>query len=172
MADSDSQINFKVDEDAKELAKQRLEYGELSKTLRETVEEIAFGEELSKRSKIESRLDAINDRLDELHSEREKINAEIEEKESKKERLDERLSELDSREDEYSAALEMLEDQLMDGTHLDPGHAQIKKAAHIGEKDPEDVIDDLKERNPSVPDYAFVQYREAKRQGNTWTGVA
>lgn len=173
MGDDDlAQFNFRVDSDAKQLAKEKLDHGELSERLRQTVQELAFGEELSKRSQLETRLDRTEDRLDDLRSEKEEIEAKIDAEESKRERIEERLQELESRETEYETALEMLEDQLFDGVHLDEGHGQVQKAAYLGDKEPEDVIDDLKERNPSVPDYAFIPYNQAKRQGDTWHGIA
>lgn len=170
---TNSQINFTVDEDAKELAKERLDHGELSNQLRQTIREIAFGEDISKRAKLQDRLDNLKDRRDELKRQKEEIESELDEITSKIERVDNRLSELETKEDAYQGALEMLEDQLMSGTHIDPNHGQVKKAAHLGEKEPDDVIQDLKERNPSVPEYAFVEYRTAQSEyGETWTGVA
>lgn len=167
MTDGRSQVNFTVDDSAKSLAKEKLEHGELSQQLRRKVEEIAFGEEISQRSKLEERLDTLQDRRDELKSDREAINAELEEVENKIDRVESRLDELETREDEYHVALEMLEDQLMDGTHVFPGHGQVQKAAHVGECDPQDVIDDLQDRNPSVPSYAFMDKMAAPQE---WTG--
>ena len=165
---TDAQINFTVDDNAKELAKNKLEHGELSKRLREAVEEIAFGEELSRRSKLEERLDSLQDKRDELETEREQITAELEEVTSKIERVSDRLDDLQTQEDEYQGALEMLEDQLADGRNVFVGHGQVEKAAHIGEKEPEGVIDDLKDRNPSIPDHAFMQQMSTPKD---WNGI-
>lgn len=166
MTDGRSQVNFTVDGSAKELAKDKLEHGELSERLRRTVEEIAFGEEISQRSKLEERLDALQDRRDELRSDRERIDAELDEVTSKIERVESRLDELQTREDEYEVALEMLEDQLADGTHVFPGHGQVQKAAHVGECDPQDVISDLQDRNPSIPEHAFMDRMSAPQEWN------
>lgn len=172
MAEDDlAQFNFRVDSDAKQLAKEKLDHGELSERLRQTVQELAFGEEISKRSQLETRLNRVDDRLDDLRREKEEIEAKISAEESKRDRIEDRLDDLQSRETEYTAALEMLEDQLFDGAHLDPGHGQVKKAAYLGDKQPEDVINDLQERNPSVPDHAFIPYNKAKQKGKTWNGI-
>lgn len=169
MSDADqTRIIFNIDEDTKELVQNKLEHGELSKLLRQEVEEIAFGEEVSKRSKLEKRLDGLRDRRDELQSEQDRIAAELKEVESKIDRIESRLDELESREDNYEVALEMLEDQLADGAHIFPQHGQVQKAAHIAEIEPEDVITDLKDRNPSVPEYAFMDRLSAPQE---WTGT-
>jgi len=163
---NDDQINFTIDGDAKELAKNHLEHGELSERLRETVRAIAFGEEVSQHQKLKKRLENLRDTKDDLRAEKRELEAKIEDVEQKISRVEERVDKLDRREDQYSASLEMLEDQLMSGAHVFPGHGQVMKAAKMGEKEPEDVIDDLKERNPSVPDYAFKSKMDTSRNWN------
>jgi len=165
---NDEQINFTIDGDAKELAKNQLEYGELSERLRETVRAIAFGEEVSQHQKLKKRLEGLRDSKDELRAEKREIEAKIEDVEQKISRVEERVDKLDRREDQYTASLEMLEDQLMSGVHVFPEHGQVMKAAKIGEKEPEDVIEDLQDRNPSVPEHAFKSKMDTSR---TWTGV-
>jgi len=56
MSRDKAQINFTVEKDAKDLAKEKLEYGELSTELRETIQRIAFGEEISKREQSRKKL--------------------------------------------------------------------------------------------------------------------
>jgi chromosome segregation ATPase len=165
---NNDQINFSVDQDAKELAKGKLEHGELSEALRETVRSIAFGEEVGKHEKIKARLLSLRDTKDELRSEKRELEANIEDVEQKIARVEERLDKLDRKEDKYEASLEMLEDQLMTGTHIFPDHGQVVKAAMLGEKEPEDVINDLQERNPSVPHYAFESKMDTREN---WSGI-
>lgn len=172
MSKGEAQVNVTVPEAMKELAKEKLEHGGLSRLVREQLREVAYGEELSRRARLEERLERHQDRRSELKREKEEIVAEIDELEEKMERDRSRLSDLQSKEDEYQGALEMLEDQLVEGTHIFPEHGQVKKAAHLGEKDPDSVIDDLRERNPSVPEYAFVELLEARsKYGEEWNGV-
>lgn len=168
MSDRDSQINFTIEREAKELAKDRLEHGELSTILRRRVHEVAFGEEVSRHTRLEQRLASLRDRKDELRSERRGIEAAIEDVEQKITRVEEQMGQLDKREDRYEAALEMLEETIYGGTRVDPGHGQVEKAAKIGQCDPSDVIDDLQERNPSVPEHAFVQSMHSDRE---WPGL-
>jgi len=163
-----SQINFTVDEDAKELAKEKLAYGELSTELRETIHRIAFGEEISKRERSRKRLAELRDHKDELRAEKREIEAEVEETEQKIARIEERLDDMERREDKYEASIEMLEQTLYDGGHVFRDHGQVIKAAKLGGKEPEDVMEELQDRNPSVPEHAFMPKMHAPRE---WDGL-
>jgi len=168
MSGEKAQINFTVERDAKELAKEKLEYGELSTELRETIQRIAFGEEISKREQSRKRLAELRDEKDRLRADKREIEAEVEEIEQQITRIEERLEDMERREDKYETSLEMLEETLHEGGHVFRDHGQVIKASKIGGNDPEDVIDELKERNPSVPDHAFVPKFHA---GKEWTGT-
>lgn len=167
MTSDKSQINFTVENDAKELAKEKLEHGELSTELRETIHRIAFGEEISKREQSRKRLAELRDEKDRKRSEIREAEAELEEIEDKIARVEERLDNMERREDKYEASLEMLEESLQEGEHVFEDHGQVIKAAKVGGKETEAVIDELKERNPMVPDYAFVSKLHTNE---TWTG--
>jgi len=65
--------------------------------------------------------------------------------------------------------MEMLEQQLYDGTHIFKEHGAVQKAAGLAGTQPEKVIQELKERNPGVPDYAFESMMHAER---TWEGCS
>lgn len=164
---SDAQINFKIDGDAKELAKEKLDHGELSRRLRETVEQIAFGEEVSKHTQLQQRLRTLREKKDDLRAERRELDAELETIEQEITRVEEQLSELDKREDKYEAALEMLEETLAEGGRVYPEHGQVVRAARLGDVDEDQVIADLQERNPSVPEHAFV---DAMASDAEWHG--
>jgi signal peptidase I len=57
----------------------------------------------------------------------------------------------------YLGALEVLEDQLNDGTGLYPTHSGVQRAAAIADIEPEQVIVDLKDRNPDLAEQIFIQ---------------
>jgi len=164
-----SQINFKVEQDAKELAKEKLDHGELSTELRETIHRIAFGEEISKREQSRKRLAELRDAKDKKRSEIREAEAELEEIEDQIARVEERLDNMERREDKYEASIEMLEQTLRDGGHVFEDHGQVIKAAKIGGKETEDVIAELQERNPTIPDYAFMPKFHAAEE---WDGTA
>lgn len=156
MSDFDDQVAFNIESETKEAAQEDLEHGELSQLLRQQVREIAFGEELSERQRIENRLEDVRQKKDDIRSQRRNIDAKIEQVETEEARLEERLEGLTTRDEQYDAALEMLEESLADGQRVFPGHGQVKRAAMLGDVDQEEVVDDLMERNPSVPEHAFV----------------
>ena len=168
MTDGKSQINFKVESNAKELAKEKLDHGELSTELRETIHRVAYGEEISKRERMHKQLADKRDKRDSLRAEKREIEAQIEEIEGEIARIEERLDGMERREDKYEATLEMLEETLYAGGRVFEEHGQVMKAAKIGGKEPEGVIEELQERNPSVPDHAFVQQLHTNKE---WSGV-
>jgi chromosome segregation ATPase len=168
MSEHKQQINFKVEANAKELAKEKLDHGELSTELRETIHRIAYGEEISKREQLHKRLADLRDEKDSKRAQIRELQAEVEEIESKIARKEERLDNMERREDKYEATLEMLEETLYAGGRVFEDHGQVMKAAKIGGKETGDVIDELKERNPSIPDHAFVQKMHTSK---TWDGV-
>jgi chromosome segregation ATPase len=168
MVSDKAQINFTVERDAKELAKEKLEYGELSTELRETIQRIAFGEEISKREQSRKRLAELRDAKDKKRSEIREAEAELEQIEDEIARVEERLDGMERREDKYEASLEMLEESLRSGQRVFEDHGQVIKAAKIGGMEPEDVIEELKDRNPMVPDHAFVSGMHVTED---WNGV-
>jgi len=109
----------------------------------------------------------LRDEKDRKRSEIREAEAELEEIEDKIARVEERLDNMERREDKYEASLEMLEESLQEGEHVFEDHGQVIKAAKVGGKETEAVIDELKERNPMVPDYAFVSKLHTNE---TWTG--
>jgi len=163
-----AQINFTVEDAAKELAKEKLEHGELSTELRETIHRIAYGKEISKREQLHKQLADLRDTKDQLRAEVREKQAEIEEIEGKIARVEERLDGMERREDKYDATLEMLEETLYAGGRVFEEHGQVMKAAKIGGKEPADVIQELKDRNPSIPDHAFKQQMHTAKD---WDGV-
>lgn len=169
MTNDKAQVHFTIERNAKELAKEKLDHGELSTELRETVNRIAFGEEISKRERAHRRLAELRDKKDDLRNEKRAIEGELEEVEGEIKRLEERLDKMERREDKYEATLEMLEETLKAGGRVFEDHGQVMKAAKIGGKEAEDVIEELKERNPSIPDHAFVSGIHTNKE---WDGVA
>lgn len=109
-----------------------------------------------KREEEEMILQHINELEDDLEDVREEKQALL----SKK-------AEMEEEQDAYEEHLEDLEKFLLQGRHLDPSHPRVKNAANIGDVEPTEVIEDLKERNPEVPDYAFIDGLHADQ---SWDG--
>jgi len=149
------QVGFEVEVDAWETAKRKSEWGEMSQELRKTVHEKAYGTEVTERKRLQ-------DKRDSKRSEVQTIDAEINRLENKRgeiqrdiQRIDSRLDVLMEQDGEYDGFLQALESDLKDGQRFDAGHGKIERAADLGDCEPSDVIDALKERNPAVPDVAF-----------------
>ena len=152
---SEKLVNFNVDEETYELAKNKLEYGEMSELLRQTVRGIAVGTDTTERERkqelLEDKRKAVRDidrEIDDLENDKDEILREIE-------RIERRLNELLEQDGEYDGVLAMLEEDLQSGIRILGGSDKVAKAAQIGDCSREDVVDDLKERNPDVPDKAF-----------------
>lgn len=148
----------KVPESLKQAAKEQLPHGGISKVVRESLRYEVFGPGLGTRSRLEREIEKIDDELTKKRAERRDINTEIENLEQRRANYEKKISNLSSKEDKYEAKLEGLESRLLDeATRLWTDHPAVKDAAVTGEVDPEAVVEDLKERNPEVPDYAFQQ---------------
>jgi len=168
MSDDMEQINFTVDRNAKELAKDKLDYGELSEELRDTVNEIAYGKEVSKREETERKLAQLREDKDKKRAEIRQAQTDLEEIEGEIKRLERELDGMERKEDKYEATLEMLEETLYAGGRVFEEHGQVQKAAKMGETEPTAVINELQERNPSIPSHAFVDKMEVTKE---WSGI-
>jgi chromosome segregation ATPase len=152
----------------REAAKERTDHGELSERVRDLYRRIAFGEEVADHESAQRELHRVREEKDEARSDIRDRQADLEALERKETRLEERLNEHKSREDEYQGHLKSIEAHLYDGGHVFPTHGLVKEASRTAECEPEEVIDDLKERNPKIPDYAFKQAMESDQ---AWYGV-
>jgi len=159
MKDNEKRTTFIVDENTLEEAKSGLDRGDLSNELRSTVERLAHGADVAEETRLKDRLETIREDKRELRQERDQIERQLEEKSREEERIEQRLDHLRDQEGEYDGVLAMLEEDLHDGVRIIGGGEKIQKAARIGDCTTDDVIDDLKERNPDVPEDAYRRAR-------------
>ena len=158
-----------VPKSVKEAAKEKLEYGGLSREIQEMLERIAFGEDLTQRSRLERQRKELKDKLLEKREERRELDAEIENIEQRVNAIGEKMSNLTTREDKYEAKLESLEHRLrVEGSRIDPKHPAVREAAQTAGVERAGVMETLKERNPDVPAYAF---KDALSDRETWNGL-
>lgn len=163
-------VNVEVPKSVRDTATEKLEYGGLSREIRERLHEIAFGPELTQRTRLERRRESLKDDLREKREARRKIETEIETLENRILAVDEKLASVTSREDKFEAKLEELESQLRrDGIRVFTDHPAVGRAAATGEVEVEGVIRELKDRNPDVPDFAFENGLHDYENG--WDGV-
>jgi len=163
-----TRVVAEVPVEVKEAAKEKLPYGGLTEEIQDTLERIAFGEDLTQRSRLERRREDLQSDLEDRRAERRELDARIENLEQQVASIDEKLSTITTREDKYEAKIEALEASLRhDGMRCDPGNGAVQRAASTGGVEPAGVVKTLKERNPDVPAYAF---EDALHDRETWDG--
>lgn len=148
-------VTFKVEEETYEIAKGKLDHGQMSDELRTALNRIAYGTKTTKREQLREELETLRSDKRELDKKIDKLRQERSEKERKIERVEDKLETIRDMEGEYNGALEMLESRLHEGQRIYPEMDGVERAATVGDKTKSDVIGDLKERNPDVPDFAF-----------------
>ena len=149
-------VYFDEYEEVVETAKAKLKHGEMTEILRDTLRTIAFGEDLGQRARFERRTEELQDELRALREDKRELSAKIENVEQQIHGYQTKISNLSTREDRYEAKLESLEHRLrLEGQRLDIDHAAVKEVARSVQKEPDGVIEDLKQRNPDIPVYAF-----------------
>ena len=153
--DPSKQVGFEVDEQAYEMAKEKLDYGEMSEILREAIHEVAFGSRTTEQQRVKDRLKELREKKRKKQREIRDAQQEVDEIERKIERCEDRLDELQEQDGEFDGALELLESQLEEGSRVFVGHGQVEQAAELGKCTQEEVIQTLKQRNPDLPDEAF-----------------
>ncbi len=95
------------------------------------------------------------------------LKEDLEDVREEKQALLSKREELEEEQNAYEEHLQEMEEFLLQGRHLDPSHPRVENAARVGDVDPTEVIEELKDRNPEVPDYAFVDGLHAEE---TWNG--
>lgn len=169
MSDDDTvQVKHLVPEHTRDAAQDRTEYGELSELVRGLYQRIAFGEEVEERESLKKELQRVRNEKDDIRGQIRGLQAELQTIETKEARLEEKLSEFTDDEQKYIGHLESLESRLYDGSNITPGDGGVESASNVGKCDPEEVIEDLKERNPEIPEYAFEEVRHTDEE---WAGV-
>lgn len=148
-------VNFEASKEVVETAKGKLEHGEMSARLRETLERIAHGADVAEQTRIKDRLQDVREDKRQIETEMEKLRRQQEDKEREIERLEERLDTLMEQEGQYDGYLQSLDQDLQEGKSLFVGHAKIEEAARLGDCNEKDVIEDLRQRNPTIPGSQF-----------------
>lgn len=173
------QVTVNVPKSIKETAQDKLEYGGITREVRESLQRVAFGEDLNQRSRLERQAEELREKRAELRDQRRELDAEIESIDNKINGIQETISQLSSKEERYESKLEELEYRLRDPDdewfHLVPTLRVVERIANEVNKEPEGVIQDVKERNPDIPDYAFEpvppMHERHDLHNPVWSGV-
>lgn len=151
-----TQINVEVPAATKELAKEELGHGGLSRAVRERLTEIAHGEQVGKRQRVADQLEELRDEKREKVTARNKLDDVIADLEIKIERKERVMQELEDTVGQYEGYLQSIEDQMREhDMSVFIGHGQVETAAKLGDCTEKDVLDDLRERNPEFSDSRF-----------------
>ena len=155
MSNNDTLVNFKINAATLEQAKAQMEHGEMSQRLRETLEAVAHGTEVAEETRLTDRLQTLREERRSLRQQRDNVETDLDEVNRKIERVEQRLDSLREQDGQYDGVLAMLEEDLHSGVRILGGSDKIKRAAELGDCSVDEVIEDLKERNPEVPEKAF-----------------
>lgn len=163
-----TQVSLRVKARDKEAAKDQLEFGELSEVVRRAIKQAAYGEDVADHDALKKQLERKRDKRDKKRKEARAAEAEAEELDREVMKLEERMSQKKSRESKYEGHLESLESHLRAGENISVGHGAVSRAADIGGVPESEVIEELKDRNPNIPDHAFVDKIDTDQ---TWKGT-
>lgn len=151
-----TQLVVEVPENTKEIAKKNLEHGGLSRVVRETLARIAHGEEIAEAKRVKDHLETLRDERATLKQERDRIENELQDVERKIERAEQKLDRLRNIEGEYEGRLQSIEDRMHEERHhFWESHNEIVEVADTYGREPREVLNDIRQRNPELPDGLF-----------------
>ena len=160
-------VNFTVEEQEKEMLDQIFAHGELSETFRDVVGRIIETEGYTRQTVYDARIEQKKNELAGKREKRERLEREIDELADDIGELRNQRSNILSKEDEYRGGLKTLEHDLRRprGGRNDNSwvgavwatHPRIQALSEQFDKTPQTVMDDLRERNPDVPERAFTE---------------
>lgn len=168
MTDKDEEVRFnvKMRRQLRDDAKRNSERGELSEDVRDLFRRKAYGvdgtTDNSELERAKAELRDVRERTDDLRKERRRIDAEIETQETRAARLEERISKMEEQGEKFETVVDTLESMLLNGARVFPERVD-------NDVDAERVINELKQRNPDVPDHAFRLARI--EEPNDWRDV-
>lgn len=139
----------------RDTAHEKTEHGEMSERVRALYREVAYGEVYDEREQLQTRLDNLTEKLAEKRRKKNDLESDISDIEAKVDKVQRRLSEQNTESAEYKAHLESIESMLHDGQRVTTQMSAVETAAEKKGVTREDVIEQLKERNPDVPEAAF-----------------
>lgn len=150
------QLVVEVPKNTKQIAKRNLEHGGLSREVRATLARIAHGEEVAEVRQVKDNLEDLRDERANLKQKRDTIENELQDVERKIERGEAKLERLRDIESEYEGRLKGIEERMQqEDMHVWPEHGVVKSTAEDYGQEPDDIIQDLRERNPELPDEQF-----------------
>lgn len=163
--DETVQVSHRVPKAHRDAAQNHTERGRLSEAVRAVYAAYAHGTDPTaeiERSALErqherlcNHRDATDDRIADLED---RIGLIMERRKGASDRIE-----------QYEDVLSRVENDVRDGMNVFPDHGVIQRAATHGDTTPTDVIAELQDRNPDLPDHAFVA---ANQTDVCWNGTS
>lgn len=148
-------LTVRVEEAKKNRVKQQLEHGGITREMRKTLDRLDENTD-SEKERLKDELQEAREKREDKVANRDKLNTDIERLNSRIERLENDIDALRDKEGEYEGHLQSIETMLHEeNARVFEDHGQVIKAAEAGDCEPADVITDLKERNPELPEHRF-----------------
>lgn len=148
-------LTARVNEQRKDRVKERLEHGGLTREIRDLLKRLDEHTG-SEKERLKQELQEARETRDEWVQTREEANSHIEQQNKRIERLENELDSIRDKEGEYEGHLQSIETIMHEqGASVWPEHTQIQRAAQVGDCEVHDVIADLQQRNPSLPQSRF-----------------
>lgn len=162
----------------KEILDQLLDYGEYKEIVTATLDVVLESEGFDNKTPYDARISQLEQHKDNLVKQRDDLDAQIDSLRDRIDTLHRQRESVLSATDEYLGELRNIERDLRfrpddhdtETTlrHVWPGHPRIQRLADAYDKFPNEVLEDLRARNPDVPDDAFTEHRHASQ---TFTGL-
>lgn len=172
MSDDDdemTQVSHLVPKSVKDDAKENAGHGDLSDAVRQAYRIIAYGDDYEDTFRLQQRLERARNEYERLVEDKEQVEREMRDVADRIDTLEAKLEEAEEADEAYEDELQRLEESIKAGEHIFPDHAKVENAAEIGSVSPQDVISELKNRNPDIPDDAF---KPAHKAEFAWDGVS
>jgi DNA repair exonuclease SbcCD ATPase subunit len=155
--DEMEQVNHLVPKTTKERANQAADWGELSEVVRDVYEVFANTGGDSEVARLEAERRRVEAQIQSHEAQVDSLQDELEELRNRKTQLSDRIAEAESRTAEYEEKRDTLLSMLDDGDCLWPSHGTVQEAASVNGKTPDEVIDELRELRPHLPDDRFTE---------------
>lgn len=149
------QVNHLVPTDIKERAKENAEHGELSEAVRDVYRMYATTGGAETLAQLEVRLRKTRRERESLEDRIKHLREELETVREQERGLQEQIREYEQETTEYERVMSELSAMLRDGNSVFPSHGKVKTAASTKGCSVSEVMDDLRDRNPDVPDARF-----------------
>lgn len=162
-----------VDAEVHENLKEKLDHGEISELLRRVAETVAYGGTGDKRTIFDERIEMKREELDTKRYERKIVDTDIDRLEQELRELERKREQVETKEEQFMGEIKGIERRLRAGELpcVFTDHAEIANLKNEYGRSKESIIDLLRERNPDVPEYAFVDNLRDQRAFSGFSDV-